>query len=586
MPDASAATASPSHAHRVREPIGLVRWATFAVIVVVAVVRAAYTLTAQMEPLTGDRGAQYYLGKLTAEGAIPLVDFQHGWNAGSWWVNSLVYRLAGGDPLWWEFLLGRFFAVTLSAVLVAAIGLRRRVHPAAMAAMALAVLALASPAQVKYVLPVVFAFLLLPGGRLDSGRWGLVVRMLVPAALFWQHVELAILLTGAAGLYELIGREKAPMRDRLARCVALAVGILAGFVSEVLFYRIGYGMSLGELNRQVILGQTQQFPKHFGWPFFDVPSDGEGYLIVAVYPFLLLLIFVPVVWRLASEPTRFLALCALLLATVPIRRPGPGHTETVSALLFAALIFVLCDVYDRREQVALPSRPTSVTGRQVVTAIVGFAAGAVWVGAALVLGFGAHSLIGPVILVLVVGVMMIGTRLPARLIAVSAGACLVLAAVPLASAVERVDDLSRDSRQIEAADAWAYAVRPEMTRCLKGGRTAFVLGNQLSMYDALDIENPTPFYLFHYDFGRNQEQLTAMMESGEVPAVLQMTAMTPGGWVEAAIEKGYEPCAEVWIAKDRQRIRIWAHRSLAPFEKRSVTVEPDGTRTSVPLPTP
>jgi hypothetical protein len=65
----AAATATHSQGGGVREPIGLVRWATFAVIVVVAVVHGAYTLTAQMEPLTGDRGAQYYLGKLTAEGA-------------------------------------------------------------------------------------------------------------------------------------------------------------------------------------------------------------------------------------------------------------------------------------------------------------------------------------------------------------------------------------------------------------------------------------------------------------------------------------------------------------------------------------
>ncbi|MET8521923.1 hypothetical protein [Nocardioides sp. NPDC004968] len=583
MLDPAATTAIPSDAPRGREPIGLVRWASFAVIVVVAVVHAAHTLTAQMEPLTGDRGAQYYLGKLTAEGAVPLVDFQHGWNAGSWWVNSLVYRLAGGDPLWWEFLLGRFFGVTLSAILVAAMGLRRRVHPAAMAAMALAVLTLASPAQVKYVLPVVFAFILLPGGRLDSGRWSLVVRVLVPAALFWQHVELVILLTGAAGLYELIGRDKAALRERLTRCVALAAGILAGIVSEVLFYRIGYGMSLAELNRQVVFGQAQQFPKHFGWPFFDVPSDGEGYEIVAVYPFLLLLVFVPVIWRLASDSTRFLALCALLLATVPIRRPGPGHAETVSALVFAALIFVLCDVYDRRDQISLPSRPRSMSGRQVVTAVVGSAAGAVWVGAALAFGFGARSLAGPVILVLVVSIMMITARLRARLVAVSVGACLVLGVVPLAAAIEHVDDLSRDSRQLEAAEVWGDAIQPEMTRCLKGARTAFVLGNQLSLYDALDVENPTPFYLFHYDFDRNEKQLTAMMAGGEVPVVLQTTAMARGGWVETAIEKDYEPCAEVWIADEHQRFRIWAHRSLEPFEKRAVTVQPDGTRTSSKL---
>jgi hypothetical protein len=66
-----------------------------------------------------------------------------------------------------------------------------------------------------------------------------------------------------------------------------------------------------------------------------------------------------------------------------------------------------------------------------------------------------------------------------------------------------------------------------------------------------------------------------MMTGGEVPVVLQTTAMAPGGWVETAIEKDYEPCAEVRIAEDHRLFRIWAHRSLEPFEKRAVTVQPD-----------
>ena len=47
----------------------------------------------------------------------------------------------------------------------------------------------------KYALPVVWVFVLLPSPWIDRGRGRLIVGFLAPFILFWLHVELAILLT-------------------------------------------------------------------------------------------------------------------------------------------------------------------------------------------------------------------------------------------------------------------------------------------------------------------------------------------------------------------------------------------------------
>ena len=56
-----------------------------------AVSYGAYSMAAlDYRSLINDLGAQYYLSKITSEGAVPLVDFQHGWNAGSWWARRVA----------------------------------------------------------------------------------------------------------------------------------------------------------------------------------------------------------------------------------------------------------------------------------------------------------------------------------------------------------------------------------------------------------------------------------------------------------------------------------------------------------------
>ena len=109
-------------------------------------------------------------------------------------------------------------------------------------------------------------------------------------------------------------------------------------------------MSVAELNRQVVFGQAQEFPKHFGWPFFDVPDHRRHYMVVALFPVACCSLraghLAP-----ARDPTRFAALSALCLATIAIRRPGPGHSTTIGALVLVALVLVVCDLAPRRTAV-------------------------------------------------------------------------------------------------------------------------------------------------------------------------------------------------------------------------------------------
>ena len=565
-----------------RTGAGTTRWAVFVALTIVAVSYSAYSMAALgYTTLTSDTGAQFYLAKITSEGAVPLVDFQHGWNTGSWWASAVLYRIAGGDPTVWSFLWGRLLGVGLAAVLVAGVGLRLRLAPSAMVSMALGVLILVPPAHMKYALPVLWVFVLLPSHWLDGGRGRgrLVVGFLTPFVLFWVHVELAILLTAGTVLFELVGRREAPWLSRLLRSAALGAGLVMGFVTEALFYRLGYGMSIAEFNRQVVFGQAQEFPKHFGWPFFDVPTNADNYMVVALFPVAVLLPFVPAIWRRLTDPTRFVALSALCLATIAIRRPGPGHSTTVGALVLVALILVVCDLELRRPEVAGSgrTRPRLLT---VVVGVVGALVGIAWAVLALKVGFDTDSLAGPVVLIVLALVAVVATRFFAPyLFVASLGALLVIAVYPVVAAVDRVNDMAREDEPLAMAEQMATAIKPELERCLGGSNEALIVPTVLPLYDALGVENPTPFYLFHYDFGRNEETVEADFESGRVPVVIAALGLPKHPWMNESLRENYRRCSRVKIEEHRETVDIWTHKTREPFEKRVVTVKPDGETT-------
>ncbi|MEI7058402.1 hypothetical protein WBG06_21420 [Nocardioides sp. CCNWLW239] len=560
------------------EPVGTVRWATFAGVCVLALVWAAYSVGAQNGSfLTQDFGAQYHFAEMTAHGAIPLVDFEHGWNAGSFWVNAALYALAGGSPTIWYFLWGRLLGAGLGAVLAAAIGLRLRLHPAAMVALAVGVLLLATPLHIKYTVCLLWVFVLLPTGWLESRpRLAATARVLLPALVFWQYVELAVLLTGASGLFELFARRGVTWRTRIVNCLQLAGGFVLGLVVEATAYKVLWGLSFADFNRQVVLGQTKthEGAQYAVWNFFDLPTESGRFFILALYPFALLLPFVPLVWQRVSDSTRLVALAGLVLVVIPIRRVDNPHTTTVSALVLLAVVLAVAELYERR---------TSQTGSRPPRFLVALplaVSGAAWAVATLWIGFGLQSMLGGVALVALAvagaclgGLAWTKDRLRPAMAAASVGALVVLGGVPALAAVDHVNDMRRDAKSFVVSDSIARWAGPEYERCSGGTREALVMPNYLELYDALRLTNPTPYYLFHYDFAQYEDVLVPQLEDGSIPVIIEtMPLHTPQPWLTDAIRANYVPCSIVRIEKQGTAVTIWTHRSRGEVERRDLTV--------------
>lgn len=571
------------------EPVGAVRWATFAGVCVIALVWAAYSVGAQNGSfLTQDFGAQYHLAKITAHGAIPLVDFEHGWNAGSFWVNAALYAIASGSPTIWYFLWGRLLGAGLGAVLAAAIGLRLRLHPAVMIAVALGVLLLATPLHIKYTICLLWVFVLLPTGRLESRpRLAAAARVLLPAVVFWQYVELAVLLTGASGLFELFARRAAPWRTRILNCVQLAGGFVLGLVVQAVAYKVLWGLSFADFNRQVILGQTEthEGSQYAVWNFFDLPTESGRFFILALYPFALLIPFVPLVWQRISDSTRLIALAGLVLVVVPIRRVDNPHTTTVSALVLLAVVLAVAELYERRRPPLVEPPVPVESGRgtsesvskptQFLVALPLAAAGAAWAAVTLWIGFGLQSMLGAILLVAlaIAGATLGAAFLRGATAAVSAGALVVLGCVPALASVDHLNDMRRDAKSFAVSDAIARWAGPEYERCSGGTREALVMPNYLELYDALEITNPTPYFLFHYDFAQYEDVLVPQLEDGSIPVIIEtMPLHTPQPWLADAIRANYVPCSVVRIEKQATAVTIWTHKSLGDVEQRDLTV--------------
>ncbi|MEU0268459.1 hypothetical protein [Nocardioides sp. NPDC006303] len=567
------------------------RWATFAGVCVAALVWAAYSVGAQNGSfLTQDFGAQYHLAEITAHGAIPLVDFEHGWNAGSFWVNAALYAIASGSPTIWYFLWGRLLGAGLGAILAAAIGVRLRLHPAVMIALALGVFLLATPLHIKYTICLLWVFVLLPTGWLESRpRLAAAARVLLPALVFWQYVELAVLLTGASGLFELFARRSAPWRTRILNCVQLAGGFVLGLVVEAMAYKLVWGLSFADFNRQVILGQTEthQGSQYAVWNFFDLPTESGRFFILALYPFALLIPFVPLVWQRISDSTRLIALAGLVLVVVPIRRVDNPHTTTVSALVLLAVVLAVAELYERRASLVEPTEPlgggVSKPTRSAFALLLA-AAGAAWAAATLWIGFGLQSMLGAVLLVAlaIAGAVLGGAFLRGATAAVSAGALVVLGGVPALAAVDHLDDMRRDAKSFAVSDSIARWAGPEYERCSGGAREALVMPNYLELYDALEITNPTPYYLFHYDFAQYEDVLVPQLEDGSIPVIIEtMPLHTPQPWLTDAIRANYVPCSVVRIEKQATAVTIWTHKSRGEIAQRDLII-----RQGKAIPTP
>ncbi len=531
---------------------------------------SAFTFSpiASQNGLIRDRELVFYLSGRTADGALPLVDFQHGWNAGGWWVGSLLYRLADGSPNVFAFLFEHLFGRVLafSALAAAVWRLRRPAALIAVVGLGSAVWAAATPPHGKYAIPALWVLALLPTPGLRSRkRLDLAVHGIVAFVTLWLHVELAVLLSAGVGFFELFGNQLDPLRRRIQRVAALGVGVAAGVASEFAYYA-AHGVELSTVNSFVFGGQTSGFPQQYGWSMTGPTSP-----VAALFPLLVMAPFVPVLWRRAAPETRLAACLSVATAIVAIRRHDPQHLAAVSTLFVFTGALLADDVHRARTPVELPRRGAAL----------GVVAGAAWAAALLFAAFEIESLLsGAILMVGAALAVVVGYR--GDWPWASAGALVVLLAVAVVGSGFALRDRIRSTDPYAQIRTNAQAIAPEVDRCLGDDRRAVIANTQLSLYDFLGLENPTPYVQFHYDFARYAPDLVDDMRAGDVPAFIQTYPLRE--WMHEVgdeLQRSYVPCSRVAVPATGNTITIWVGADHAPTEQRSLQAAPDGTLTAV-----
>jgi hypothetical protein len=520
--------------------------------------------------LVFDRELVFYLSGQTAHGALPLVDFQHGWNAGGWWVGALLYRVADGSPNVFAFLFEHVFGriLAFSALAVAVWRLPRSAALIAVVGIGSAAWAVAAPPNAKYAIPALWLFVLLPTPSMRrSRRRGLVIYAAVAFVTLWLHVELAVLLAAGVAYFELLGVERDPLRVRLQRIGALAGGLALGVLSELAFYAT-QGVSVSTVNDYVFGGQAGAFPQQYGWALTNPTS-----LPAALFPLLLLAPFVPALWRRAAPETRLAACLSLATAIVAIRRHDPQHLAAVSTLFVFTGALLADDVHHARA----PVEARGTRGRSVGM----LAAGGLWAAAVVLVAFETESLLAEVALMGGAAVATLASRRGDWPWA-SGGAVVVCMLIALVGSASVLRDRIRSTDPQTQIRTNAQAIAPEVDRCLGGDRRAVIAPTQLSLYGFLRLENPTPYVEFRYDFVRYAPTLVDRMQAGDVPAFIQTYPLRE--WmsdVRDELADDYVACSRVSVPATGDTITIWVDADRAPAAQRELSVQPDGSLVSL-----
>ena len=122
----------------------------------------------------------------------------------------------------------------------------------------------------------------------------------------------------------------------------------------------------------------------------------------------------------------------------------------------------------------------------------------------------------------------------------------------------RVVTQAREDDGQGQARAIAEVLREPLDDCLGPDREAWVVPSPLTLYDELEIANPTPYYLFWYHFEGDLDGVMARVDAGQIPAIV-----TPYGWPESMdpivdeLEARYEVCTRVEVEETGNVVTVW-----------------------------
>jgi hypothetical protein len=494
----------------------------------------------RLSTTSDDFDIQFFLSRLTARGEVPFRDFEHGWNAGTWYVGAALYYLTGGNQYLWL----QVWVALIPAAAMGAVGylwLRRRgVGGPAGAMTVIAAMAVVPAQNAKYALPIV-AVVVLDEARRRWPEWFPLSVAATLAVLVVLQVEIAIMLLGAVGLFTAITSRL--RRDRWARSlrdttvvVAAGVGaIVAALAVEAGLLRLA-GLGLGSFLDQALFTQGQVHEEQYGWSLF-LPTGalaGIAILLVGVP-------LIPGILRRTGDAARLAACASLAILVIGIRRTDPAHFQVALNLAPFALMLAFHDLAAHGRRLPrvrdVPVRPAVVAGLATLATVALFE-----VGLAVTSLAGVLIAVGGVAIVVIVTVGRRAVDQPASIV----GAVAALGLVAVVGFGSYLVDRATDPVPLKRFGERRDLVNAALDQCPVKSDDVWVIPGPLMLYRWSEIENPTPYYRFQYDFSDNRADIEQRLADGSVPLVLALGDFTADtNFMVEVLAETHELCALV-----------------------------------------
>jgi hypothetical protein len=494
----------------------------------------------RLSTTSNDFDLQFYLSRLTAQGELPFRDFEHGWNAGTWYVGAALYYLTGGNQYIWLQVWG----VVIPAVATGAVGylwLRRRgVGGLAGAVTVTAVMALVPAQNAKYALPIL-ALVVLDESRRRWPEWFPLSVGVTLAVLVVLQVEIAIMLLGAVGLFTAItsrldgDRWRRTVRDTTVVLAAGVGAIMVALALEAGLFRLA-GLGFQSFLDQALFDQGDVHEEQYGWSLFMPPGALAGIAVLLVGVPL-----VPGVLRRTGAAARLAACASLAILVIGIRRTDPAHFQVALNLAPFALVLAFHDLSTSGLRLPrardLPVRPAVVAGLATLAAV-----GVFEVGLAVASLGGVLLAVGGVAIAVIVAVGLRSADRPVSIV----GPVVALGLVAVVGFGSYLVDRATDPTPVERFGERRDLVNRALDQCPVQSDDVWIIPGPLMLYHWAEVENPTPYYRFQYDFSDNRADIEGRLADGSVPLVLALGDFTADtNFMVDLLAETHELCALV-----------------------------------------